>query len=307
MTVFDALPLYDGVGASKLYLPSDSTAQTLYEHLCATFEHIAADVWTARFLSDKVLVQVVGVGFVALAMDTPYSDVRGKHIYYYRALADEVSVPFVHQVLFEHPRFLVVDKPHFLNMTPTGNYVRETLLTRLRREYDSDELTPIHRLDRETAGLVLFCRDKRYRGAYQTLFEARSVKKVYHAIAAFNPELQMPTSLQLCMVRGEPFYTMTTMAGAPNSETDIDILARSADGAWAKYILRPSTGKLHQLRVHMNHLGLPIKNDRYYPQVCHAKQGDFSQPLQLLAKSLSFTDPISGEHYYFESAQDLAF
>jgi tRNA pseudouridine32 synthase/23S rRNA pseudouridine746 synthase len=99
---------------------------------------------------------------------------------------------------------------------------------------------------------------------------------------------------------------MCEVAGKPNSETAIALLESKA--GLARYGLSPLTGKKHQLRAHMAALGIPIVNDRIYPKLrpaSSAVESDYSQPLQLLAKSLMFTDPLSGEPRHFESRQVL--
>ena len=224
-------------------------------------------------------------------------------MFYYRFLAHEIEVPSQHEILFENDHFLVVDKPHFLTISPTGQYVQQTLLVRLKKQTGIEHLTPIHRLDRETAGLVMFSKCIHSRGLYQQMFADRQVQKTYHAIAPFNRELNFPHSVKLHMQKGEPFYTMQVLDKAPNSETEILLLEH--DATWAKYELKPETGKQHQLRVHLNFLGLPIKNDPFYPKVVHKADDDFSQPLQLLAKHLSFKDPITQQLMQFSSNFEL--
>ncbi|MGE5330568.1 MAG: pseudouridine synthase, partial [Nitrospirota bacterium] len=91
--------------------------------------------------------------------------------------------------------------------------------------------------------------------------------------------------------------------GTPNTHTRMDLLEVTGD--WARYRLSPITGKRHQLRVHMAALGLPLRNDAFYPVVNDPPEGDYSSPLQLLAQSLEFTDPLTGERRHFESARSL--
>ncbi|WP_343581437.1 pseudouridine synthase, partial [Acinetobacter sp.] len=216
----------------------------------------------------------------------------------------EIHVPFQHEILFENEDLLVVDKPHFLTMTPTGQYVQETLLVRLKKQTGYAELTPIHRLDRETAGVVLFCKTPATRGIYQQLFAERKVKKTYHAIAAYRPEFNFPQSLQLHLEKGTPFYTMQINPDkTPNTETLIELLEHNHQ--LAKYLLKPTTGKQHQLRVHLNYLGIPILNDPFYPVVAHKTDDDFNHPLQLLAKEIYFIDPILQQEMNFKSHIEL--
>lgn len=294
-------PMIDGVSPSVVYLEkfmdNTNTPADIYHFLCQKFPHILPDEWQRRF-DDGLVIWDDGRRVDA---NSPYC--HGRHIYYYRFLENETIVPFEHEIIFENREFMVVDKPHFLTVTPSGNYVRQTLLTRLKCKTNISTLSPIHRLDRETAGLILISKNSETRGIYQSLFKKQTIKKVYHAIAPVHFGLAFPLDVNLCMERGEPFYTMAVVDGVPNSHTRIHRL-QVHDG-WAKYELYPTTGKLHQLRVHLNHLGIPIKNDPYYPSICHKEQGDFASPLQLLAYSLSFVDPITKQQMSFRSNRTL--
>lgn len=296
-------PLRQGVGASRAYLPKiNPTPVSIFAYLCEKFSQVTSDVWRQRFFEQMVLDEQG----IPLAMDTPYQ--HGRTIYYYKAVANEPVVPFCHQIIFENENLLVVDKPHFLTVAPAGRYVEQTLLSRLKNATQNPDLSPIHRLDRETAGLILFSKNPASRAFYQSLFAEQQIHKIYHAIAPFRADLALPCDLSLHLQRGEPFYTMTINPDAPpNTHTHIERIAISDDGRFAKYRLSPSTGKLHQLRVHLNHLGIPICNDSFYPVVRHKADDDFSKPLQLLAKTLEFVDPLTGERHYFESPQELDF
>jgi tRNA pseudouridine32 synthase/23S rRNA pseudouridine746 synthase len=194
---------------------------------------------------------------------------------------------------------MVVDKPHFLPVTPAGAHVHETLLGRLVRRTGNDGLAPLHRIDRETAGLVLFSANPRSRARYQALFRERGIEKRYEAMAPALPDVEFPCFRASRMVAGEPFFRMQEIDGVANSETRIDVIARG-DSNW-RYALTPITGRKHQLRVHMAALGAPIANDRLYPSLRHRETGDYSAPLQLLAKRLSFIDPLSGIGRTFSS------
>src|SRR5690554_2048313 len=289
-------PMINGVSASKVYL-QPSSASTVYAYLCQQFPHISAAEWLSRF-QDGLVYDAHGQ---RLHIDSPFQ--AHTHCFYYRFLAHEVTVPFQHKILFENEDLLVVDKPHFLTMSPTGQYVQQTLLVRLKQQTGNEQLTPIHRLDRETAGVVLFSKQPASRGLYQQMFAERQVRKTYHAIAAFRADLSFPCTTRYRMEKGQPFYTMQVVDGVPNSETDIELLAHN--GHLAKYLLKPVTGKQHQLRVHLNQLGIAILNDPFYPQVQHKAEDDFSAPLQLLAKDICFQDPISKATMAFSSQFDL--
>lgn len=288
----------EGVGASQVFLPLlELPVNTIFDYLCQHFSHITAIEWQQRFEQGLVIDQ----HGQALQLDSAYTPLC--HIYYYRFIADEIHVPFKENILFENDDLMVVDKPHFLTMSPTGQYVQETLLVRLKKATGNAELTPIHRLDRETAGVVLFSKRRESRGAYQQMFAQGQVEKEYHAIAAYRPELILPCDVDLRLEKGQPFYTMQVVEGAANSSTYIELLEHNT--VWAKYRLLPRTGKQHQLRVHLNHLGIPIRYDSFYPTLAHKKPGDFSQALQLLAKQISFLDPVTGSRQLFCSEYAL--
>ncbi|ENW03487.1 pseudouridine synthase [Acinetobacter beijerinckii] len=292
-------PLINGVSASKVFLPNDVSAVTIFDYLCQHFPHIQVNEWQQRF-TDELIYSAQGEKLKLNSVYTPNT-----HIYYYRFLAHEIHVPFKHQILFENDDLLVVDKPHFLTMSPTGQYVQETLLVRLKKQTGYDDLTPIHRLDRETAGVVLFCKKVSSRNAYQQLFAERKVQKTYHAIAEYRSEIHFPLTLELHLEKGHPFYTMQiNPEKKSNTETIISIIEHNEN--YAKYQLQPKTGKQHQLRVHLNFLGIPILNDAFYPKVKHKADDDFSQPLQLLAKQIQFIDPFTNQEMNFSSLQEIS-
>ncbi len=291
-------PMIDGVSASKVFLPKTSSKpNSVYQYLCQQFPHIESAEWQQRFL-DGLIYDALGN---VLTVHAPY--IENSHVFYYRFLAHEIPVPFEHEVLFENEHLLVIDKPHFLTISPTGQYVQETLLVRLKKHTGNEYLTPIHRLDRETAGVVLFSKQVSTRAVYQEMFARREVKKTYHAIAPFHADLIFPCYTRYRMEKGEPFYTMQVVEGNINSETEIDLIEH--DAIWGKYELKPTTGKQHQLRVHLNSLGIAIKHDPFYPVVQHKREDDFSAPLQLLAKHIAFTDPVSRQQMRFSSHFDL--
>lgn len=297
-TVEFSPPMLNGVTASKVFLQATADSpKTVYAYLCAQFPHIDPSEWQSRF--DNSLVYDAQGN--TLTIESSFQ--ANTHCFYYRFLAHEVHVPFQHQILFENEHLLVVDKPHFLTMSPTGQYVQETLLVRLKQQTGNEHLTPIHRLDRETAGVVLISKCVQSRGVYQQMFATRQVQKTYHAIAAYRDDLNFPLITKLKMEKGQPFYTMQVVEGEPNSETEIQLLQH--DQQWGKYELKPHTGKQHQLRVHLSHLGIPIQNDPFYPQVSHKADDDFSAPLQLLAKHIQFTDPVTQKQMQFSSKLEL--
>src|SRR5699024_6784905 len=236
-------------------------------------------------------------------VDTPYQ--AHQWLWYYRRVLNEPDVPFALPVLYADHYIIAVDKPHFLATMPAGRYLRETVLTRLRRHYESPDITPIHRLDRDTAGVLMLSRIPDGRAAYQVLFQDRCVEKVYEAVAPYDARFEQEVIYRSHLTAGAQFL-MQEVSAAPNSETRIKILRKLPRGQ-ALYRLIPISGRKHQLRVHMAALGIPIVNDSLYPCLQPQRPADdFSDPLQLLARTLVFVDPITGERRTFNSQQQLA-
>ncbi|MCI4566578.1 pseudouridine synthase [Lysobacter sp. CFH 32150] len=282
----------DGLSASTLQLPPGAWP-TVLDCLCERFPAIERAQWLDRM----VRMRVMDAGGLPLTPETPYR--VGLEVHYYREVPDEPWIPFEEAVLHADADLLVADKPHFLPVTPAGGHVHETLLGRLIRRTGNHALVPLHRIDRDTAGLVMFSANPDSRGHYQALFRERGIEKEYEAIAPALPDAPFPFIRTSRIVPGEPFFRMQEVDGVANSQTRIDVLARG-DKHW-RYALTPVTGKKHQLRVHMAALGTPIMNDATYPQLVERAADDYSKPLQLLAKRLSFVDPLSGAARYFES------
>jgi tRNA pseudouridine32 synthase/23S rRNA pseudouridine746 synthase len=290
------LPVRDGIAPSYLWLPQGHWPNLL-DFLLQKFSHLDPAILRQR-LAQGDIVDETGQ---ALRADSPYRP--GSCIHYYRVVPDEPVVPFEETILFRDERLLAVDKPHFLATIPGGRHLRETLVVRMRAKLDLPELTPIHRLDRETAGVVLFCLHPPSRGSYQRLFEKRSVSKVYEAQAPYRDDLVLPHVHRSRLAEVQDFFLMREVEGQPNSETRIDLIERR--GSEALYRLEPHTGKKHQLRAHMAALGIPIRNDRWYPQLQETEADDFSHPLKLLARAIEFIDPVSAEPRRFESRRSL--
>ena len=228
---------------------------------------------------------------------------RGLRLYYYRSLPDEPALPFLETILYQDEHLLVADKPHFMPVTPSGPYLQHTLLVRLKNRLGLANLVPLHRIDRDTAGLVLFSVQPSTRGAYHSLFRDHQITKHYEAVAPWREDVAFPREHRSRMVEGVQFFRMQEVPGKPNTLTHIEV--QEVCGSWARYRLSPVTGKRHQLRVHMAALGLPLHNDAFYPDLNDPPEGDFSRPLQLLARSLAFTDPVTGDERYFESQRQL--
>ena len=222
----------------------------------------------------------------------------GAFVYLYRDLPDEVPVPFDIPVRYRDENIVVVDKPHFLATMPRGGHVAQTALVRLRRTLELPELSPAHRLDRLTAGLLVFTARREVRGAYQTIFARGEVRKTYLARAGL-PSREFPVTLRSRIIKERSRLQAFEEHGEANAETLVEHLG---DGL---YRLTPRTGRTHQLRVHMASLGLPILGDSLYPEVIDVAADDFSDPLKLLAHRLEFDDPLTGDRRVFVSERSL--
>ena len=223
----------------------------------------------------------------------------GAFVYMYRELRDEVPVPFDMPILYRDDDIVVVDKPHFLATMPRGRHVAQTATVRLRRELGLPELSPAHRLDRLTAGVLVFTARREVRGAYQTMFARGEVRKTYSARAGLDPGLEFPLTVRSRIIKRRGQLQAAEEPGEPNAESVVEHLGGGL------YRLTPRTGRTHQLRVHMASLGLPIINDPWYPEVLQVAPDDFSRPLQLLAHRLEFSDPVSGRQRKFVSTRTL--
>ena len=290
------LPLRDGVGPSCVVLPSQGQGSML-DFLAQRLPGVQRSEWVQRMQAGDV----VDERGVAVLPHRPFEG--GIRLYYYRQLQSEPTLPFAETVLYQDEHLLVADKPHFMPVTPSGRYLQQTLLVRLKRRLDLPELSPLHRIDRDTAGLVLFSVQQRTRGAYQALFRDRQITKHYDAVAPWRPDVPFPRDHRSRLEESPQFFRMHEVPGDPNSHTRMQVLQVAGD--WALYRLSPITGKRHQLRVHMAALGLPLRNDPFYPVVNDAPEGDYSRPLQLLARSLEFVDPLTRGPRVFESQQRL--
>ncbi len=289
-----------GVGPSCVATPSarpSGVGPLMLDFLSQRLPAIDRAEWSRRMAAGDVVMERGGA--LTLAPDAPFEP--GRRLFYYRDLPDEPDLPFKARVLYQDEHLLVADKPHFMPVVPSGRFLKQALLVQLKAELGLPELTPVHRIDRDTAGLVMFSVQAPSRGAYQALFRDRRVEKTYAAVAPWRADLAWPLVRRSRIVEAEAFFKCTEVPGEPNSETWVEVLnatstvagSESAAQRWALYRLKPITGKRHQLRVHMNGLGLPIQNDPFYPVVNDPAPGDYSRPLQLLAQELRFFDPIA--------------
>ena len=294
------LPTRDGVGPSQVALPAGRWACML-DFLVERFPAISAAEWSARMAGGDVVDRAGR----RVAPEQPYAP-RGR-LYYYRSVRCELPNPAQACVLFEDELLVVADKPHFLPVTPSGDYLQETLLVRLRRQLGIEALTPLHRLDRETAGIVLFAKQPATCAAYHALFAQRQVAKIYQAIAPVDALLQFPQTRASALVSADHFMQMreAPQPAQPNAWTEIELLTTA--GVHGRYRLRPLTGRRHQLRVHMAALGVPILGDRIYPRLLPKGGDNLDNPLRLLAEHIAFRDPVTGVSRSFASRQQLHF
>jgi tRNA pseudouridine32 synthase / 23S rRNA pseudouridine746 synthase len=290
------LPTRDGVGPSVITLPIGDWLLVI-DFLVQHFNAIPRHQWMARMQNGLVTDE----NGEAVYPNRSYQ--AHLKIFYYRSIENEIPIPFEEKILFQDEHLIIADKPHFLPVMPAGIYLQETLLVRLKRKTGIETLVPMHRIDRETAGLVVFVIKPETRGTYQSLFLNKQVEKCYQAIAPYRDDLTFPMTYQNRLQESENFMQMEAAEGEPNSETLIEVLEHHDN--LARYQLKPITGKKHQLRAHMAALGIPILNDLIYPSHRAGDQDDFDKPLQLLAQNMSFQDPISGQERRFETGLSL--
>lgn len=291
------LPVRDGLNPSRIRQPDSGLWETTLEYLLDRFPQ------DAERLREKVAArEVVDEKGVGISEETAFTPRR--FVYLYRDPPVETRVPFEIEILHRDDNILVVDKPHFLASTPRGRYIAESALVRLRRDLDLPELSPAHRLDRVTAGLLLFTVHQQARRGYQTMFADRLVSKEYEAIAAYDPTVVTPTVVRSRIIKERGVLKAQEIDGDPNSESRIELIETYGD--YARYRLIPHTGKTHQLRLHMTSVGLPIHGDNFYPIFYDVAAEDYSNPLRLLSRVLEFNDPITGKNRRFESRRTLS-
>ena len=266
--------------------------------LSGRFPAIAASVWEERIREGKLHDEQGG----GITLESDYVPLR--RLFYFREVATEPDIPFSEEILYADDELLVACKPHFLPVTPGGRYVEQCLLNRLKKRTGIEDLAPLHRIDRETAGIVLFSVNRKSRGAYGTLFMNGQVDKCYHAVARCQPE-QQTASWEIAnrVERGEPWFRMQVVPGVINARSHIELV--EVRGGLARFVLTPLTGKTHQLRLHRGALGFGLLHDRYYPELQPEQDDNFATPLQLVAKRVAFRDPLTGRPREFESPRSL--
>jgi tRNA pseudouridine32 synthase / 23S rRNA pseudouridine746 synthase len=285
-----------GIARSKLVLPQGHWP-LLIDFLTARFKHIERNELIARLQRGEIYC----ASGARLEPTTPYRPHQA--IFYFRQVPPEKIIPFEETIVFQDDQILVADKPPFLTVVPAGRHLHETLLVRLKKRTGLP-LVPMHRIDRETSGLVMFTIQPNSRGKYQSLFESKSIEKIYEAIAPINPELIFPLRYASRIEESAAFMQMHEVQGVPNAVTVIQLLEQNT--GFAKYKIKLETGKKHQIRIHFSALGMPILNDMIYPVLMQEGSDDYTRPLQLLAKALKFTDPISGQPREFVSVKSLS-
>lgn len=288
------------LGASIVYLPDTGAPYpTLLDFFAERFPNIPSQTWIERLSGGKVLTE----DGKPVTLQTAYQPDR--RLFYYREVAEEPVIPLQERIVFHNDHLLVACKPPFLPVTPTGPYVQETLINRLKEQTGNPSLSPINRIDRETSGLILISTNKTSRGAYQRLFMEGLVHKTYMAAASFSGDCGRTEWLVENRIEvGDPWFRMRVCAGTVNARSHIRLVQTM--GGRALFLLEPLTGKKHQLRLHLSGLGYSILNDRCYPTLLVKKQDDFSQPLQLLSQKIEFRDPLSGKAMIFETTRSLS-
>jgi tRNA pseudouridine32 synthase/23S rRNA pseudouridine746 synthase len=302
------LPVRDGVNATRLRLPAEGPWETALDYMLHRWGHVDPEGILRRF-DDGEIVAADGS---PLHRRTPLDE--HTFIWYYRTLPTEARLPVELSVLHRDDHLIVVDKPHFLPTTPGGTYIQESALVRLRNELELPDLVPIHRLDRMTAGVLLFAANPETRGRYQVLFERRQVQKEYECVSLLPSEaaddggqllerFASPVVVRNRMVKSRDYLLAGVVEGEPNAETRVSLARGAADRALFR--LEPHTGKTHQLRVHMAGLGLGIMHDPFYPVLLDKAPDDYAKPLQLLARAIRFRDPFTGRETEFRSRLEL--
>ncbi|MEO6998120.1 MAG: pseudouridine synthase [Terracoccus sp.] len=293
------LPPRHGVDAQRFRMPQSGPWVTLRDHLV---ERLATGLSPQRLDAMLAAGEFVYATGEPVAVDAPF--VPRSVVWAHRDLPVEVPLPFDLAVRHRDERLLVVDKPHFMATMPRGDHIVNSALARARVLTGIPGLAPAHRLDRPTAGVLLFTTEQRWRGAYQTLFARGLVHKEYLAVAPVRADLELPLVRRTRLVKEHGVHQTREVAGEANAETLVELVERR--GERGLYRLTPRTGRTHQLRSQLNGLGIPIEGDPLYPREVDVAATDFRRPLQLLAAVLELDDPVDGTRRRFETRRTLA-
>lgn len=295
------LPPRNGLGASWLRTPDRGKPTpwpTIRDFLIDRLGPLGADGVDAM-LADGEFANGRGARWSGAESVTPNT-----FIWFHKQLRPEVVAPFELPVIYRDERILVIDKPPFVATTPRGRHVLNSVVVRARTELELPELSPAHRLDRLTAGVLILTTRARWRAAYQECFQRRRVRKRYLAIAPIRPDLQLPRVVLSHLAKAPDSLQVREIPGrTPNAESEIELLERRS--GFGLYQLHARTGQMHQLRVHLNALGIPIVGDPLYPIVGTLTDDDHENPLRLLAAQTSFVDPVDHVAHTFCSARQL--
>lgn len=280
-------------------MPQEGAWLSLRDHLV---ERLAQGLDAAEVDRKLAAGEFVDATGTPVPADAPF--VPQSVVWAHRDLPDEVDVPFEIDILHQDDRIVVIDKPHFVSTMPRGQHVVQSALARTRVLTGLHRLTPAHRLDRPTAGVLMFTTEQRWRGAYQRVFAEARAHKEYLAVAPVRGDLELPLVRRTHIVKEHGTFQAREVEGAaPNAETLVELVDRRGD--LGLYRLTPRTGRTHQLRCQLDGLGIPIAGDPLYPEARDEPLGDFSRPLQLLAAVLEFTDPVDGSRRRFETRRSL--
>ncbi len=290
--------ILNGIASSFIVTPTEIFWNSVESFLLASFPHLDPAKFQQRVHDGRIYYDD------GSSVKLNATCIAGQRLWYFREIENEVKIPFDYEVLHEDEHIIVVDKPHFLSTTPVGNFLHETVVTRMRKRTGNMQITPAHRLDRSTAGVLMLTKHKGAREKYQSLFARRDTDKTYHAICQQNASLQTSFDIALRIKPNDNDMFVSVSPGKPNSHTKVRQL--QSNNKLSLYELKPVSGKKHQLRVHMSHYGAAIVNDNWYPIAEPESPDHFNKPLQLLAVSLAFTDPFSGQIREFRTKRQLA-
>jgi tRNA pseudouridine32 synthase/23S rRNA pseudouridine746 synthase len=285
--------------ASCVSLPCiDKPYPSILTFLARRFPRIEVASWQQRILEGKVLDETGS----PISIETPY--LPQMRLFYFRELEQEAFVPLQEKIVFQNDELLVACKPPFLPVVPSGPYINDCLLNRLKTKSGNDNLVPLHRIDRETAGLVLFSKNRETRGRYGELFLKGALEKTYEALSEVSPCPENSNwTVENRLIRDDVWFRTRAVPGIVNARSRIKLISYQDNRA--HFQLFPLTGKKHQLRVHMSGLGFRIMNDRYYPELLPKQEDNLEKPLQLIARKVRFVDPVSGRTMEFESERRL--